>query len=162
SRVQMEAGSVLLSQPGLSGRDHDGLPRPRAEVRRCAAGRGRSHRVPTDAFVSGAGDGPLRRDSRWQDDRLGFVAGGKSPQLRVERRFSWIIHELEDVILSEAPAKTFRPASFAGRVGAQSKDPYSCKKSKFGRMAQQTSPKLLGGERVPSTPRSPRRPPRSG
>ena len=31
-------------------------------------------------------------------------------------------HEFEDVILSAAPAKTFRPDSFAGRVGAQSKD----------------------------------------
>ena len=41
---------------------------------------------------------------------------------RVEGRFSRIIHELEDVILSEAPAKTFRPAFFAGRAGAQSKD----------------------------------------
>jgi hypothetical protein len=30
------------------------------------------------------------------------------------RLFSWIIHEPEDVILSEAPAKTFRPAAFRG------------------------------------------------
>jgi hypothetical protein len=42
--------------------------------------------------------------------------------MRVVRAFIWIINELEDVILSEAPAKTFRPASFAGRAGAQSKD----------------------------------------
>ena len=41
---------------------------------------------------------------------------------RVEGRFSRIIHELEDVILSEAPAKTFRPPAFAGRAGAQWKD----------------------------------------
>jgi hypothetical protein len=35
---------------------------------------------------------------------------------------AWIIHEHEDVILSAAPAKNFRPAFFAGRAGAQSKD----------------------------------------
>jgi hypothetical protein len=37
-------------------------------------------------------------------------------------RFTYIIHEPKDVILSGAPAKNFRPASVAGRAGAQSKD----------------------------------------
>ena len=36
--------------------------------------------------------------------------------------FNGIIQEL--VILSAAPAKIFRPASFAGRAGAESKDPF--------------------------------------
>ena len=35
---------------------------------------------------------------------------------------AWIIHELKMSSLSGEPAKNFRPASFAGRAGAQSKD----------------------------------------
>src|SRR5271157_363663 len=50
--------------------------------------------------------------------------------LRFGGRPVCIIHELGAVILSGASAKNFRPASFAGRAGAESKDPYS------GRIAQ--------------------------
>src|ERR1019366_6708905 len=84
---QVEASSVLLSQPGLSGRDHDGLPGAGAEAGQCAARRGRIHRVPPDAFISSVGDGPLGRDSRWQDDRLRFMAWRKPPR-RVMREVS--------------------------------------------------------------------------
>jgi hypothetical protein len=59
------------------------------------------------------------------------VTGGQPSPL------AWIIHEPGGVILSGAPAKNFRPASFAGRAGAESKDPYSRKKSQCGRVAQQ-------------------------
>ncbi|HME31752.1 MAG TPA: hypothetical protein VKG65_03260 [Terriglobales bacterium] len=52
-------------------------------------------------------------------------------------RFTSNIHELEDVILSGAPAKNFRPAAFAGRAGAESKDPYRDRIAKCSRMAQQ-------------------------
>ena len=41
------------------------------------------------------------------------------------RHLAWITHECgnpDAVILSEATARVFRPAGFAGRAGAQSKD----------------------------------------
>src|ERR1019366_9063885 len=43
--------------------------------------------------------------------------------------------------------------SFAGRASAESKDPYTCKKSQCGRPAQQQVWDLLD-HKVPSTPRS--------
>jgi len=80
----------------------------------------------------------------FDDKKSGFKADlrrsfriGLVQRVRVERRFSWIIHEPGDVILSGAPAKNFRPTGFAGRAGAQSKDPYTCKKSECGRPGQQ-------------------------
>ena len=72
--------------------------------------------------------------------------------MRVVRAFIWIIHELEDVILSEAPAKTFRPASFAGRAGAQSKDPYYRTNHSVAAWRSNKAG-IAGGQRDPSTPR---------
>jgi len=59
------------------------------------------------------------------------------------RAFSWIIHHGNDpntVILSEAPAKNFRPASFAGR--ARSRRICVCSLPAVGSLVPQVRPSV--------------------
>src|SRR5271157_3040004 len=50
------------------------------------------------------------------------------------QRFSGALHEPGAVILSGAAAKNFRPASFAGLAGAESRDPYNGRLPQCGRI----------------------------